>query len=63
MMDPDLKSLAGLLLLGILVYAMCCGVTIRGKHYGVKDCDGDRGVVLDVGEPAPSASSTGTEAR
>ena len=36
------------LILGILaIWAVCFGVTVDGKHYGLKGCSCDRGVEID----------------
>ena len=37
----------GLILGIVLLWALCFGVTIGGKHYGLAGCDTDRGVQVD----------------
>ena len=51
-MQKDLKDLLGIVLVGMLLWAVCCGVTVNGKHYGVSACDG-RGLHIDNGVPVP----------
>jgi len=35
------------ILIVLLVYALLCGVTINGKHYGVYGCNDKSGVIID----------------
>jgi hypothetical protein len=34
----------------ILLYAVVCGVTIKGQHYGLAGCNCDQGVVFEWGD-------------
>lgn len=31
----------------VILWALCFGVTIGGKHYGLAGCDSDKGVQID----------------
>lgn len=56
-MNKDLRALLGFILLVMMIVALTSGVTVNGKHYGVRDCSCERGVELDNGvEPKPSAT-------
>lgn len=55
-MNKDLRALFSFILLLLAIVALTSGVTVNGKHYGVRDCSYERGVELDNGvEPKPSA--------
>ncbi len=40
-------SFIGLIVTILVVYALCFGVTINGKHYGVVDCNGKDGIKIE----------------
>jgi hypothetical protein len=42
-------QLIAFIILVILAAAVCCGVTVNGRHYGCSGCDEDEGVMIDVG--------------
>ena len=37
----------GVILVTVMIWALLFGVTIGGKHYGIKDCSVEKGVELD----------------
>lgn len=43
-MWDDIKGCIGLVLGILVLYALVNGVTVRGKHYGVRDCNSEHGV-------------------
>lgn len=55
----EYREWIGFLLFVALVYVLCAGVTIGGKHYGVTDCNEKDGVVIDMGEPRDAGAPEG----
>lgn len=52
----DLKAGIWLILALMLIYALISGVTMNGKHYGLRDCNSREGLVIDNGV-VPDAGS------
>ena len=52
----DIREVLALILFAFFVYALCSGMTVGGKHYGVSDCNGDKGIVVDTGEPVDAGA-------
>lgn len=57
-MKDEAITVLGLVALIIVVYAICAGVTVNGKHYGLVDCNDKQGIVIDVGA-TPDAGADG----
>lgn len=45
--DGGCLGCVGFILACILVWALLFGVTVSGKHYGIKDCSCAHGVEID----------------
>lgn len=57
-MWDDIKGCIGLVLGILVLYALVNGVTVRGKHYGVRDCNSEHGIVFDAGEPVDAGAGS-----
>jgi hypothetical protein len=44
-MADDIAAVVGI----VLLWALICGVTVNGKHYGLAGCDCRNGVKIDTG--------------
>ena len=52
MSDRDAREGCGCVVWFVFFFvlvAMCCGVTVDGKHYGLSGCSSKRGLVIDSG--------------
>ena len=50
-MIQEYREWIGFVVFLAFVYALCSGVTVGGKHYGLVDCNDKQGLVIDIGEP------------
>ena len=54
----DTGELLALILFVIFVYALCRGVTVNGKHYGI-DLDDKKGLVFEASAPVDAGAPEG----
>lgn len=54
----DILTVVGFVIAIIVIYALCAGVTVNGKHYGLVDCNEKQGVVIEMGV-TPDAGADG----
>ncbi len=47
-MASELWDLIRVIAAGLALWALICGVTVRGEHYGLRGCTSKGGVEIDM---------------